>query len=100
MITQILKLEESYLPPVTKFYNRLQDSNITEHDYEHAELIWNHFNIQNLGEYCDLHLKTDIMLLCDIFKTCRDKAYKTYGLDSARFYTMPGYACDCIQNTS
>ncbi|VEN53641.1 unnamed protein product [Callosobruchus maculatus] len=89
------KLDLKSLPPFACFYNKLNDENISEDDYAHAISIWNNFNIQSLGEYSDLYLKTDILLLADVFENFREKCYNTYKLDVAWYYTMPGYSWSC-----
>ena len=50
------KLNETSLPPIDKFYSRLNGLGISNEDYERAKRVWNEFNIQNLGEYYDLYL--------------------------------------------
>ena len=48
--------EEVQLPPIEAFYSNLNMSNISEDDYQHAQPVWNEFNINNLGEYHNLYL--------------------------------------------
>ena len=49
------RFNESRLPPIDKFYSRLNGVGISEDDYKHATSVWNEFSIKNLGEYHDLY---------------------------------------------
>ncbi|KAJ8912308.1 hypothetical protein NQ315_017341, partial [Exocentrus adspersus] len=89
-------LKETSLPELSKFYNKLNDAQISEADYAHAKIVWRAFNIENLSQYTQLYLKTDVLLLADIFENFRDRCLKTYGLDPAHYYTLPGYTWDCM----
>ena len=52
------------------------------------------FNIKNMKEYLELYLKTDIILLADVFENFRKLFKNDYGLDPAWYYTTPGMAWD------
>ena len=90
------KFEETKLPQKKDFYNILTKSHISTEDYEHAVAIWNKFNLKNLGEYHDLYLKTDVLLLADVFERFRTFGLKTYSLDPAHYITLPSYAQDAM----
>ena len=70
------KFSEDKLPDKCNFFNSLKESNISDKEYERAINIQKVFEIKTLGEYHDLYLKTDVLLLRDIFekfiKTCMD----------------------------
>ena len=58
--------------------------------------MWDIFEINNLGEYHDLYLKTDVLLLADVFENFRDLCLECYKLDPAHFYTSPGLAWEAM----
>ena len=95
-MNSIEKFEDESLPTKDMFYSRLSEDNITDEDYEKAKVIWKHFKIKNMGEYHDLHLKTDVLLLTDIFEKFRDVCIQDYGLDPVYYYTLPKFAFDAM----
>ncbi|KAJ8913870.1 hypothetical protein NQ315_005667 [Exocentrus adspersus] len=95
-IDNMEKFNATVLPPIDRFYNKLTDSSISDEDYQHAKNVWAAFNIKNLGEYTDLYMKTDILLLVDVFECFRNSSHMTYNLDPAHYYTLPGYTWDCM----
>ena len=90
------RFNETELPPLKEFYSRLNDSNVDVKDYEHAQKVWHHFGIKDMGEYHDLYLKTAAILLADIFENFRDVCVKNYKLDPAWYYTSPGLSWDAL----
>lgn len=90
------KLDETSLPTKEAFYNILNESAISDDDYEFAQEVWNKFNINTLGEYSDLYMKVDILLLADVFENFRDTCYNIYNLDPAHYYTIPGLSFDAM----
>ena len=75
-------------------------SDISEYDYEHARKVWKEFKLKNLGEYHDLYLKTDVLLLSNVFEKFWNNCLEYYKLDPAHFYTSPGLAWQaCLKKT-
>ena len=90
------RFDKTCLPPQEAFYSSLSDEGITDDDYKHAQEVWDTFDCRNIGDYHDLYLKTDVLLLADVFENFRQTAMATYGLDPAHYYTLPGYSWDCL----
>ena len=67
---------------------------MSEADYNHAQNVWKEFGMKNMGEYHDLYLKTDVLLLTDVFEEFRSVCLENYDLDPAWYYTSPGLAWD------
>jgi hypothetical protein len=88
------KLDEASLPPKNSFYSTLTEENIEDNEYQHAENVWRQFGCKTLGEYSDLYLKIDVLLLADVFENFRDICLTTYNLDAAFYYTAPGLSFD------
>nr|WP_253308703.1 DNA polymerase [Rickettsia endosymbiont of Ceutorhynchus assimilis] len=90
------RFEEACLPPIEAFYNTLNDTPCPRKLYQRAKQVWSNFNCQDLGEYVDLYMKTDILLLADVFEQFRSSCLKTYELDPAHYYTLPGFTWDAM----
>ena len=88
--------KETQLPPKQEFYSKLNNTHINDAEYEQAQKVWNHFDIQNMGQYHDLYLETDVILLADIFENFRDVCNREYKLDPAWYYTSPGLSWDAL----
>ena len=95
-VDSVEKLRETRLPPRESFYSSLTGETVSEADYAHAINIWQTFSIETLGQYSDLYLKTDVLLLADVFQNFRNACIKSYGLDPAHYYTLPGYTWDAM----
>ena len=78
------------------FYSSLSDEGITDDDDLHAQQVWETFNCTTLGDYHNLYLQTDVLLLADVFENFRRTALSTYKLDPAHYYTLPGYSWDAL----
>ena len=94
------KLNVNKLPTKSKFYSRLNDSNITDEEYKHAQNVWKEFNCKTMRDYHDLHLKTDVLLLADVMENYRNVCIDNYGLDPLWYYTAPGLAWDAALKIS
>ena len=99
-VSSIDKFSETQLPPKLAFYSRLNDEHISEEDYQHALNVWNTFNCKTIRDYHDLYLKSDVLLLADVFENFRASCLTRYNLDPAHYFTSPGLAWDaCLKET-
>ena len=60
------RFNETSLPPKESFYSELNLEDISNKDYLHAQKVWDTFEIRHLGEYHDLYVQTDTLLLADV----------------------------------
>ena len=99
-VSSLDKLSETQLPSKEEFYSHLNDEDISDDDYKHAIRVWNTFKCKTIRDYRDLYLKSDVLLLADVFENFRKTCLKHYKLDPAHYYTSPGLAWDaCLKET-
>ena len=72
------------------FYSILNDQHITDDEYDHAKKVWKTFKIKTMGEYHDLYLGSDVLLLTDVFENFRKTCMQYYKLDPCHYFTSLG----------
>lgn len=110
--TSLDKFNETQLPPVEYFINDLEANDDLRQeltipnkapskrlqqlmqDYKYAQTVWDTLQCKTLGDYHDIYLKVDVLLLADIFENYRTTIYNDYQLDPAHYFTLPGLAWD------
>ena len=90
------KFNQTELPTKDQFYSILNDQDITNDEYNHAKKVWNTFNIKTMGECHDLFLKSDVLLLADVFESFRKTCLQYYKLDLCHYFTSPGLSWDAM----
>ena len=83
------EFKETNLPDIDKFFSSLKDCRISEGEYQRACDVWKVFEIKSLRQYRDLYLKTDVLLLCDVFEKFISICLKDYGLDPCHYFSSP-----------
>ena len=83
------RFDETSLPKKENFNSCLNMEDITDIDYKHARKVFREFKINNLGDYHNLYLKSDTLLLADIFENFRNKCLETYELGPVYFLSLP-----------
>ena len=87
---------ETQLLEKEKFYSSLSGKGVTDEEYAHAKQVWETFGCQNLGDYHDLYVDTDLVLLAEVFENFRKVCQEKYGLDPAHYYSVPGLSWDTL----
>ena len=90
------KFNKTELPTKEEFYSILNNEHISDEDYCHAKKVWNTFQLQTMGEYHNLYLKSDILLLADVFENFRKTCLQYYKLDPCHYFTSPGLSWDAM----
>lgn len=90
------KLEQERLPSKDQFYDTLNEEHISQSDYDRAVRVWNLFDCKTLGDYSDIYLKADVLILTDVFENFRTVCLQAYKLDPAQYYTDPGLSWDAM----
>ena len=85
------RFNETSLPDKRDFYSRLNMENVIDIDYIHATIVFKEFKMNNLGDYHDLYVQSDTLLLADI-ENFRDVSLKIFELDPAYFVSLSGFA--------
>ena len=86
------RYDETLLPNKKDFYGSLNMEDITDIDYRHATKVWKDFKIKNIGDYHDLYVRSDTLLLPEVFEIFRNKCIEIYELDPAHFLSVRGLA--------
>ena len=73
---------------------------ISEADYAGALKIYNLFQCANLGDYHDVYLQTDVLILADVFEKFRQVCIKVYELDPVHFFSAPNLSWEAMLITT
>ena len=65
---------------------------IIDADYAHAKRVCKDFETKKLGEYHDLYVQSDTLLLSDIFENFWNMCPEIYELDPEKFLSTSGLA--------
>ena len=96
------KFDEALLPDKEVFYNSLNMENIADVDIDcrHAKRVFKKLHNKNLGNYHDLYVQSDILLLADVSDNFRIKFIEIHELDPAHFLSATGLAWQsCLKKT-
>ena len=94
------RFDETSLPDKEVFYSKLNIEDITDVDYIHGNKVFKECKLKNLGEYHDLYIQSNTLLLADVFENFRNICIKLYELDPAHFLSALGLAWQaCLKKT-
>jgi len=86
------KFEEKQLPPIEAFYDKLKEEALKQEDYVRAQQTWSSYGMENMQQYHDHYLLTDVLLLSDVFDHFRQMVIREHNLDCLHFITLPSLA--------
>ena len=88
------------MPDKNAFYSELYLEDISDEDYAHAQKLSKYFNLKSLGDYHDLYVQSNTLMLADVFENVRNKCIEIYALDAACLLSAPGLGWQaCLKNT-
>ena len=83
------------------FYSESNLKDITDEDYTYAQKVFEEFRLKNLGDYHNLYVQKNTLLLADVFENFKNKCIEIYKLDPAHFFSAPGLAWQaCLKKTA
>jgi hypothetical protein len=90
------RFAEQKIPPIEEFFSRLQNKPCSAADHKYADDVWKKFGCHTMRDYHDLYLKTDVLLLADVFESFRTATLSSLGLDPAYYVSGPQLSWDCM----
>ena len=84
------KFDQMELLTKDQFYSILNNQHIMNDEYNHAKEVWKVFDIMTMGAYHDLYLKSDALLLADVFENFRKTCLQYYKLDPCHYFMSLG----------
>ena len=94
------RVNQTLLPDKEAFYSNLNMEDITDVDYRHAKRVFKNLSNKKLGDYHDLYVQSDTILLADVLENFRNICIKVDELDPAHFLSAPVLAWQvCLKQT-
>ncbi len=80
------------------FYCKLYDVATAKEDYDQAHKAWDVLECKTMEDYMLFYLKTDVLLLADVFENYRNTMLASHKLDPAHYVTLPSFSWDTFLN--
>lgn len=77
------RFNETSLAAKIEFFSDSAMKDITDTDNKHVKIVCEDVGIQNIGQYNDLYVQIDTLLLADVFGSFRNKCKRMYEVDLA-----------------
>ena len=90
------QFKETELPQKIKNYSKLTDEYISDSGYERAKTVWKIFKCKTMGDYHALYLRTDVLILADVFENFRKTCMEYYNLDPVHYFSSPVFSWDAM----
>ena len=81
------KFNETSLPEKEDFYSHVNMEDITDADYAYTKRVWR-TSLTNLGEYHDLYVESDTLLLAEVLRTLEICILKYTNLILQNFFQL------------
>lgn len=88
--------QKTSLPRIEHFSTSSKLEQITADEYNNVKFIWDNFNIRNLGDYFDFHVKCNVAILSDVFECTRNLCYNLYNLELMHYFTLENFSWDAM----
>ena len=86
------RFSEASFPDKEAFYSNLNMEDITDVDNRHVKRVFKSLNNKTLGDYHDLYVQSDTLLLANVFENFRNMCIKVYELGPAHSLSAPELA--------
>ena len=94
------KFNQTTLPTKEQFFSQLNNEFISDDDYKHAKKVWRGFNLKSVGQYYDLYLLSNILLLAEVFKKFQENVFTVLQNRPSRLFyiSWPIMGCNVKDN--
>ena len=94
------RYDEIASPDKEFFYSELYLKDVTDKDYTHAQKVFKETGLKHIGDYHDLYVQSDTILLADVFENFRNKYIEIYELDPVHLLSATGLSWQaCLKKT-